>query len=189
MDAAPVPIDPNTPSGTPRAQPGTTPTLITQTAEERLEENLKRSLWVLGVDFLIDMSSGRFGLRLRTDIPLYHGHWAPQLGFGLGILPPSFTGAYLNQGWVFSWEGTVGMRIPLIGDEPRFHIIPRAGVVGLLNFGVANAPLRPPDLKVDLGLGARVNFGGSFGVNLGFDWLIPAVNQGFVFLTTLGISV
>jgi hypothetical protein len=182
-------MDSSTATRAPRSDvPQENPVAISQTADDKREENLKRSLWVLGVDFLIDMSSGRFGLRTRIDIPLYHGHWAPQLGFGLGILPPSFTGTYLNQGWVLPFEATLGMRIPLVGDEPRFHIIPRAGVVGLMNFGVVGAD--PTfGMKVDLGLGGRVNFGGSFGVNLGFDWLIPAVGPGFVFLTTVGISV
>lgn len=181
MDAAPVPIDGSTPSYTAPS----TQVAVQQTRAEQEEAALKRSLWALGVDFLMDMSSGRFGLRLRTDIPLVRGHWVPFLGFGVGILPPSFTLATNNATWAIPLEATVGMRIPLLTPEPRFHIIPRAGATGFL----LTSPRPQFGLKVLLGVGGRVNFGSSFGVNLGVDLLIPAVGTGFVWLTTLGISV
>ena len=194
-DSAPVPMD-AVPSHTPAhaapvpidAPTSTAPSAVAQqTAQEKEAEALSRSLWVLGVDFLIDMSSGRFGLRLRTDIPLYRGgHWVPFLGFGAGVLPPSFIAGTINTAWVIPLEATVGLRIPLIAPEPRVHLIPRAGI---------NAhPMFAPNgvdfgFKVLLGLGARLNFGSAFGLNLGFDALIPVIRPGFVFLTSVGISV
>jgi hypothetical protein len=181
MDAAPVPMD-STATVT-RSSSGA-PELITRSEAERAEESLKRSLWVLGVDFLIDMSTGRFGLRLRVDIPLYHGHWVPQLGFGAGVLPPSFIAGTNNTAWAIPLEATLGMRIPILPSDPRIHLVPRAGVVGAI------LAARRVDfaLKVDLGLGVRLNFGSAFGINLGFDALIPAVGPGFVWLTTVGFS-
>jgi hypothetical protein len=182
MDAAPVPFDGSAPT---YAQTAATPVTLETTQAEKEQENLKRSLWVLGLDFLIDMSSGRFGLRLRTDIPLYRGHWAPQLGFGVGILPPSFIAGSDNTAWAFPLEATVGMRIPLVGNEPRVHLIPRAGVAGHLLVADRGVGF---GLKVLIGLSGRVNFGSAFGVNLGFDAMIPAVGPGFVWHTTIGFS-
>jgi hypothetical protein len=177
--AAPVPID---------AQAASAPVAVTESAPTQSEEDaLARSLWVLGVDFLIDMSSGRFGLRLRADIPLYRGgHWVPFLGFGAGVLPPSFVTGSINTAWVIPLEATVGLRIPLVAPSPRVHLIPRAGVVAHPMFDARGVDF---GFKVQLGVGGRINFGGSFGVNLGVDLLIPVIRPGFVWLTTVGISV
>jgi hypothetical protein len=181
MDQAPVAIDAATASAPPPSSEGI---YIRKTQAEKEEEALQRSLWVLGIDFLIDMSAGRFGLRIRTDIPLYHGHWVPQLGFGASVLPPSFMAGTNNTAWAIPFEATLGMRIPLITPSPVVHLVPRAGAVWTLlidrNVGFA--------FKILLGLGARLNFGSSFGINLGFDALIPAIGPGFVWLTTVGFS-
>lgn len=178
VDAAPVPVD----SAPTVASPTSARTVL---AEAKEQEELRRSLWVLGVDFLIDMSSGRFGLRLRTDIPLGRSHFPGQLGFGLGIMPPSFMSPTTNTAWAIPAEITFGWRIPL-GGPPRLHLVPRAGLVGHLMASDRGADF---GLKVLIGVGARLNFGSSFGINLGFDALIPAVRSGFVWLTTIGISV
>lgn len=184
VDAAPVPVD----SGPIAASPTPARAVL---VEAREQEELRRSLWVLGVDFLIDMSSGRFGLRLRTDIPLGRSHFPGQLGFGLGILPPSFMSPTTNTAWAIPAEITFGWRIPL-GGPPRVHLVPRAGLTPHLMLSDRGVEL---GLKVLIGIGGRLNFGSSLGLNLGFDALIPVARTGgppatgFVWLTTIGISV